>query len=357
MKIIQVFPGKIWGGAEQYILDLGKALQQSGHEVLYVARDCPALRQRLNGHTDFVTFKFRHSLNIGFLFSFSHYLKQQKVDVIHIHDTRFVPVTVGAAILSHSNAKIVLTRHIARGTMVNPLFRLFYHRLHNIIFVSQLAQSLWMRANPWIKSDCCHAVLNSIPDTSCKTTCSLRERYHLPANIPLLVYTGRVRKSKGCEVLLKALSHIQHLPFCMVFIGACKPADYDHHLMKLARKLGIADRVHFYGFSSNVRALIQQSDIGVVPSIVREACHLAPMEFMKEGKCVITTNNGAQPEYIENGKTGLLIAPDNVHELATALIEVIEHKDLRTTLGENARIYFNEHLRYQRFYRSLTAYY
>ena len=25
MKIVQIFPGKVWGGAEQYVIDLGRA--------------------------------------------------------------------------------------------------------------------------------------------------------------------------------------------------------------------------------------------------------------------------------------------------------------------------------------------
>ena len=38
MKIVHIFPGKVWGGAEQYVLDLGEALRKRGYEVSYVAR-------------------------------------------------------------------------------------------------------------------------------------------------------------------------------------------------------------------------------------------------------------------------------------------------------------------------------
>ena len=37
MKILQIIPGKIWGGAEQYIVDLGRELEARGHEVTYLA--------------------------------------------------------------------------------------------------------------------------------------------------------------------------------------------------------------------------------------------------------------------------------------------------------------------------------
>lgn len=358
MKIIQIFPGKIWGGAEQYILDLGRALHEQGHEVTYLARNSLVIKKRLQGKVPFRVLPFAGTWNIYSILRLSSILKEKEVDVIHIHDTGFVPIVTAAKSLSHSNVKIILTRHIARASSTFPLFRPMFKKLQGMIFVSELAKKMWAGTNPWMPSAKMHVVHNSIPPSKEKSiTSPLRTRYHISEDIPLIVFTGRVRRSKGCAILVQALGEIRHLPFFVVFIGACKPTDYHVHLLQLAKKCGIQDKILFHGFSDKVRLLIQDADIGVAPSIVREACPLSPMEFMQAGKCVIATTNGAQPEYITSGETGLLVPPNDPKKLGETLKIVLEQAKYRTALGEKAKLYFDNHLSYEKFISRITKLY
>lgn len=357
MKIIQIFPGKIWGGAEQYVLDLGEALKERGHEVVYVTRRSKAVTDRLSGSVDFITMPFTGAYNPAASWWMVRLLKTVCPDVIHIHDASFVPVTVRTKRLCRSDVRIVLTRHIARASRVNPLFRTYFRRLHRMVFVSELSRSLWTGVNRWMPESRCMAVLNSIPDGILPDDTSLRERFCIAPDVPVIMFTGRVRRSKGCEVIVRALAEIKDLPFVMVFVGTCKPAGYAAVLARMAGKLGIGDRVFFYGFTDNVRSLVRQADIGVAPSIVREACHLSPMEFMQAGKCVIVSNNGAQPEYIRQRLTGLLIPPGDELWLADALKMLLCHPDMRARLGAAAKEYFDRNMSYDIFVDKILAAY
>ena len=318
MKVVQIFPGRIWGGAEQYILDLGKALEKRGHEVVYLSRDSKAVKRRLEGNVSFMALPFRGALDICSAISLSRIVRKTMAEVIHVHDKTFVPLAIAAVWLSgRKEVKVVFTRHIARASRVNFVFRRVVH--------------------------------NSIPETDKAEGESLREKYGIPKRMPLIVYSGRIRRSKGCAVLVKALGRIRELDFALVFVGACKPEGYSRKLLQLAEKSGIGDRVFFYGFSENVRSFIRDADIGVAPSIVREACPLSPMEFMQAGKCVIATNNGAQPEYMAHRVNGLLVAPGDESCLADALREAIERPQWRERLGESAKSYFERSLSYDKF--------
>ena len=183
---------------------------------------------------------------------------------------------------------------------------------------------------------------------------TLRRELGIGDEAPILMFTGRVRKSKGCSTLVEALSKIKDLPFHMVFVGKCKPLSYAGRLMADAERLGLAGRVHLYGFTPDVRKLINEADIGVAPSIVREACPLSPMEFMQAGKCIVATNNGAQPEYITDGKTGLLVPPADSEALATALRPVVSDAGLRSSLGSSAKEYFSQSMSYSAFLGKIT---
>lgn len=336
MKILQIFPGKVWGGAEQYVLDLGRSLQSRGHEVRYMCRDADAVTSRLDNDVSYSIFAMA-TLR-------SHL---QWCDVVHIHDASFLRPVMKSIDRTGSAAKVVLTRHIARDSRVWWPMRRYYSRLHRMIFVSRLGCDLWSGVNPWMPKDKMVVIHNSIADhpAAREGVPSLRKDIGIADDVPLIMFTGRVRKSKGCGVLVDALGQLRNLPWHLVMIGNCKPAGYKATLLKLAEKHSIAHRITFTGFTPHVYGLIEQADVGVAPSIVREACPLSPMEFMKMGKCVITTDNGAQPEYVQ----GLMVRPDDSEALATALYSAITDAELRNKLGRDAARYFAENMSYSDF--------
>ncbi len=359
MNVLQIFPGKVWGGAEQYVLDLGNTLIAQGHNVWFLARRSRAVADRLceNMGVEFVPFMCRWDFRLAA--KLTCLIKEKEIDVLHIHDTRFVPMAIVAKIRSHRNVRVVLTRHIARASRTGCLCRSFFKKLHAIIFVSHLAKMLWLEVNRWMPEELCHVVLNSVqqPPIAPVVVESLRERFTIPEGVPLILFTGRVRRSKGCEVLIRALAAISHIPFHVVFIGTCKPRNFSERLAELACRLKIGDRVSFYGFSHNVRQLICECDIGVAPSIVREACPLSPMEFMQAGKCVVATDNGAQCEYIESWKDGVLVPPADVDALAHVLERLLTDTNKRKQIGHEAKLKFDEMLNYSRFMKEILAVY
>lgn len=348
MKIVQVFPGKIWGGAEQYVFDLGNELVARGNSVRYVSRDSATVTSRLREHgVEFVALPFSWSLDFRTISRFAEIVKD--VDVVHVHSVKAVPIAVLAKKKSGSKARIVLTRHDAHRTPVNPLFRPFFRQLHKIIFVSALTMRSWHGANRWFPEEKCEIVHNSIPNYNETTSELLREKYKIPNHVPLIVFSGRVRESKGCGVLVDALSRIADRAFALVFLGACHPTDYGEKLMKIAKAGGIADRIHLYGFTAHARALMKQADIGVAPSVFRDPFCLSNIEFQQQGVAIVTSNNGGQPEYVKDGVTGLLVNPGDSVQLAGALSRLLDDGALRKKIASTGCEYFNSNLSYRRF--------
>lgn len=344
MKIIEIIPGKVWGGAEQYILDLGRALTERGHEVEYLCRPAEAVTRRLDA--EHIPYRLLDS---------SLRVDVEGADAVHIHDSKFVKPAVKSVSACKNAPRVVLTRHIARGSRVMPWNRRYWRSLHRVVFVSDIARNLWRERNLWMPLQKCTVIHNSIPRTAASTdTPDLRKKFSIGTDTPLLMLTGRIRRSKGCETLIKALGLVKDLPWAMVFVGATKPADYRERLMKLATAEGIADRIFFTGFTSNARSLVSQADIGVQPSIVREAFGLSILEFMQAGKPVITTDNGGQREFVNNGSDGFLIAPDNVEALTEALRKLLRDRQLREKMGKHGQMCYTDILGYDTFVNNIT---
>lgn len=354
MNILQIYPGKVWGGAEQYILDLSHALQQRGHRVYSMCSGNGPVNDRC-GATPF-NFGWKWSLSAAR--RLARYIDDNSIDLIHIHDRRFVPVAIMARDRATRDCRVVFTRHIARAQRLGLLERTMFRRLDAVIFVSRIAQDKLVAANPWMGDMRTYAILNSIPPRADGSVTPVsRDTYGIDTTTPVIMFAGRVRKSKGITTLLDALARCNDLPFHLLIVGKFRSERYRRTVMKKIETLGLKDKVTIVGFSNNVRGLIDLSDIGVTPSIVVESCSLSNMEFMEAARPVVTTNNGGQIEYITDGVNGMLINPGDVDGLASALRQLLTDPSLRNRLGEAAQSTYRESLQYDTFVdRIIDAY-
>lgn len=117
-------------------------------------------------------------------------------------------------------------------------------------------------------------------------------------------------------------------------IGLTKVSIKEH----CQRVLSSPDRVRFTGLLPRDETLrvMQQSLFVVLPSKY-EAFPMVLLEAMQLGKAVVSTSVCGIPDIVEDGKSGILVSPDNAAELAAAMRELIEKPELRRAMGEEGR--------------------
>ena len=79
------------------------------------------------------------------------------------------------------------------------------------------------------------------------------------------------------------------------------------------------------------------SDFAVVPSLWAEPFGLAALEAMSSGIAVIASQTGGLPDFIEDGKTGILVPPRDYEALASKMDELLDDEGYRLRLGIEAR--------------------
>jgi glycosyltransferase involved in cell wall biosynthesis len=146
---------------------------------------------------------------------------------------------------------------------------------------------------------------------------------------------GRITPWKGHDVVLRALANIPSL--AAVFVGEVEDATYGNELRRLARELGVAERVRFLGFRNDVPQLMRAVDCIVHVSIDPEPFGRVVVEGMLAGRPVITTRAGGVPEIIENGVSGILIAPGSPEELAEALRRILSDPVATTRMAASGQ--------------------
>ncbi|MFI5350662.1 MAG: glycosyltransferase family 4 protein [Elusimicrobiota bacterium] len=151
-----------------------------------------------------------------------------------------------------------------------------------------------------------------------------------------VVCGSRLAHYKGIDVLLMAWSAVApEAPGLELRIAG--PDQCEGYFQRLAERLGLSGRVRFLGELD--RAAVMDEMCGslffVLPSRT-ESFGMAALEAMACGKPVVATRTGTA-DYIEDGLSGLLVAPRNPGALAEAMLRLIRDSGLREKLGRTAR--------------------
>lgn len=137
----------------------------------------------------------------------------------------------------------------------------------------------------------------------------------------LLVACGRLNEQKGYPVLLRALARLQRYEPAYLWILGQGPLQAS--LERLARKLGVHERVWFAGFLPDPYPFIAAADAFVLSSLY-EGFGNVLVEAMACGVPVVSSDCPYGPaEIIEHDSTGLLTPVGDAAALAAALHRVL----------------------------------
>lgn len=173
---------------------------------------------------------------------------------------------------------------------------------------------------------------------------AVRRGLGIPVGARVVLLPGRLMLGKGQADLLRAVAVLKARgqDVTALVVGDDDPdtaaAGISHRaeLERLGRELGIEDRVVFERHRRDMPALMGAADVVTIPS-VDDPFPLVVLEALACGRPVIGTRSGGIPEEIEDGRTGLLVAPGDPTALARAIERLLAEPEFARRLGENAR--------------------
>ena len=157
----------------------------------------------------------------------------------------------------------------------------------------------------------------------------------------IVSYLGSFAFYHDSERLVKAAKIIRktHPEIGVVMVGDGKDREY---CVKLATELGIINDNLFFLSSvkkSEVPAILNDTNIAVLPGSTDIICPIKIMEYMAAGCATIAPDYECNREVLINNKTGLLFEPHNEKSLAEAIINLAMDNNLRSTISHNGRNY------------------
>jgi glycosyltransferase involved in cell wall biosynthesis len=121
----------------------------------------------------------------------------------------------------------------------------------------------------------------------------------------------------------------------LYLVGGSPQRDYHEQVLDAVRRFGITSHVTFLGYCAHVTQILETCDVGVLSSR-SEGFPLALVEYAAAGLPVVSTDVGQCREILDDGRVGLLVAPQDPRALADALLRVLDGRVDRS-IGDRLR--------------------
>ena len=342
MKILHISSAQALGGGERHLVDLVKGLASRGHDVFVAMRPNSPLRDELTSlpTRNLLELPLRNALDAKSAAKITHFVAEQKIDIVHAHMARDYPLAAYASRRMPS-AKLILTRHV-----LFPLSRLHKFTLSSaarVIAVSQ-AVARQLQAQRLISDGKITVVHNGIDFSRFeRNSPEDRERFRtelgLPADCLLVGTVGELTPLKGHKDFLHAAAQLRREFSAVYFIiagvdvtsGQTNLSD----LKQLIQKLELDERVCLLGRIPDITDLYRALDVFVSASHT-ESFGLAIAEAMAAGTSVVATKTEGAQEIVQEGETGLLVPIADVDALARSVELLLRNATTRADISRRA---------------------
>ena len=151
---------------------------------------------------------------------------------------------------------------------------------------------------------------------------------------PTAVHVSNFREVKRVPWLVRAFARATEGTAARLVLVGDGPDQGEAR--RLARELGVVDRVTFLGTRDGLPELLAPADVFVLSS-AEESFGLSALEAMACGKPVVATDVGGVAEVVEHGVSGLLSGVNDLEGFAAGLRTLLRDRTLAQEMGRAAR--------------------
>ena len=382
LVILHADPGR--GGAERYTVDIATALAARRHDVALIhsglkapadaPADAPATGpgyQRIPLAGGGLTRLRRYE---RFLRALDAHLDAERYDIVHA----MLPVPRCNVYHPHAGvaAEAVATGHLKHRGPVSRKAASLANRFNRkrqrfveverglltgdapplVLCLSNYVMDAVKRHYP-LPDDRLFRLFNSTdlkrfdPAAAPDARAELRRRLEIPDDKVLALIIAQDFERKGLGEAIEAVAKVADPRLLLVVVGKDAARPYQ----RLARELGVADRVRFAGPTADPVSFYAAADFFVLPTR-HDPCSLVVLEALAMGLPVISTAQNGACEIMTDGRHGFVLpAADDVGTLAAAARALLD-RDARARMSDAARSLRSELSQEKHVDRLLEAY-
>lgn len=195
-----------------------------------------------------------------------------------------------------------------------------------------------------------HVIYNGILDVEpkCQSTHSNRKVQFFCAGI-LSESKNQKEIAKAVDILV---NEYQQKNFHVTIIGR-NLEPYTAELKQLIQEYGLDSYISIFPETDGIKDIAKTMDVGIVPSNA-EAFGRVTVEYQLQNLLVIGNDQGANPELIQSGKTGVIYPKADYRGLANIMCDVIANKVDWKNIANEGMLYARQH--FLSFYNTQSIY-
>ncbi len=341
MRVLFVDLERQWrGGQSQALLTL-RGLRERGHEVaLVAAKDSPlAVRSAEAGVP--VHQVSRLGSRAAATWALRRLLSQQPFAVLHANEPHALTAAWLAA--AHKKAAMVVSRRVAYPLKQGEFSRARYLAAQRILAISHFVKkSILDSCVPSALVEIVYEGVEVASPATAEARQQARRRWGVSEQEALFGCVGYLLPEKGQEFVVRALPTVRaKFPGARLLFAGDGPCRAK--LEALARECGPKEAVVFAGFVEDIREVYAALDAFLFPSLA-EPLGTSLLAAMAWGLPVVGVASGGVPEYVDDGKTGLLVAQPHADLFAAGMLRLLSEPELAKRLGAAARAAIQERL-------------
>jgi len=339
-----------FGGSGVVATELGLELSKRGHEIHFITYNQPVRLELLSNNVHY------HEVTVPEypLFHYQPYelaLSSKLVDMVKLHKIEILHVHYA---IPHAYAAYMAKKMLQEEGIYVPIVT----TLHGTDITLVGSHPFYKPAVTFSinKSDAVTAVSQSLKDDTLRLFDIKNDIYVVPNFIDLDKYSNqfsgcnRVMMAKDEERIITHISNLRpvkrvkdvisvfyniqkEMPAKLMLVGEGPERE---NIELQCQKLGILDKVIFFGKSNEIDKILCYSDLFLLPSET-ESFGLAALEAMASSVAVISSNTGGIPEVNIQGVSGFLSNVGDVEEMTKNALYILRDKKRMEEFKDNAR--------------------
>jgi glycosyltransferase involved in cell wall biosynthesis len=334
LKILFVDLEMEWRGGQNQALLLLRAINARGDTAELVTVKGSALGKRAQARRVKVHSVPRYGTRAAAALKIFNLTRNRAFDLVHANEAHAVTAAWLAG--SHRQAAFIISRRVGYPLGKSRLAMDRYLAATRIVAISQwVVERLVESGAPKEKISVVYegVELPTLPTDEMRGRA--RRRWKIPKEATLLGSVGVLSPDKGHELLIRALAQLRaEFPECRLLLAGDGPSR--PQLEALAKELGVAEMVIFAGFVTDIDFVYQALDVFLFPSSF-EGLGTSLLAAMSYEIPSVSFQCCAFGEIIENEKSGLLVEPGNVGEIAQAVSRLLRDEEFARSLGQAGR--------------------
>lgn len=374
MFSLHIDTARTWRGGQNQVLLTVNGLRALGQRAALVAHPDGELRRRAAEGLELIPLAPRTEMDLSAAWRLSRVLRQLGPDVIHAHDAHGVAMAALALSLGGASSyksggggaraggragegapALVVARRVDFHIKGNSFSRWKHRQVDCFVAASEaIRQMLLADGVPADRTVTVHEGID-IDHVVAAPPVSLHETLWLPHHAPIVGNVAALEPHKGQRHLIEAahlvVREIPDARFVILGEGALR-----EHLERQVHEYHLDKHVMLPGFRTDVLGCIKGFDLFVMSSIT-EGLGTSLLDAMACRRAIVATRAGGIPEVVEDGVTGLLVAPRDHGAMAEAIVRLLTDEGLRRRMGEAGFVRVSERFTVERMVAETAAVY